>query len=87
MHAPLLHLASDSAPRVMPVLAALLRDALPDAPFETLHGMGHMGPVSHAEVVAQRIARHLREQALRVRAPEATITHPATATDEVCEPA
>jgi pimeloyl-ACP methyl ester carboxylesterase len=87
MHAPLLHLASDGAPRVMPVLAALLHDALPDAPFETMRGMGHMGPVTHADVVAQRIARHLREQAMNVHARAASITHPAMATEEACEPA
>ena len=40
-------------------IAALLRTALPRALHEALPGMGHMGPVTHAEQVNARIAAFL----------------------------
>jgi pimeloyl-ACP methyl ester carboxylesterase len=41
-------------------IGQLLRDALPDADHETLAGMGHMGPVTHAAEVNARIAAFLQ---------------------------
>jgi pimeloyl-ACP methyl ester carboxylesterase len=41
-------------------IGELLRFALPNATFETMAGMGHMGPITHADAVAQRIARFVR---------------------------
>ena len=45
-------------------IGELLKFALPDATFETMPGMGHMGPMSHPNAVAQRIARFVRGQEL-----------------------
>jgi pimeloyl-ACP methyl ester carboxylesterase len=43
-------------------IGELLQFALPDATHERLEGMGHMGPVTHADAVANRIARFLDGQ-------------------------
>lgn len=40
-------------------IAERLRALNPAATHETLPGLGHMGPVTHADLVAERIARHL----------------------------
>lgn len=48
-------------------IAKRLRTLLAGAAHETLAGLGHMGPVTHAELVAERIAVHLQAPA---RAPE-----------------
>ncbi len=44
-------------------IAELLEFALPLAAFERIGGMGHLGPITHAQPVAHRIARFIREQA------------------------
>lgn len=44
-------------------IGELLRFALPNATFDTMTTMGHMGPITHSRVVAQRIARFVREHA------------------------
>jgi len=41
-------------------IGELLRFALPNATFDTMATMGHMGPITHSEVVAQRVARFVR---------------------------
>ncbi|MBI5716205.1 MAG: alpha/beta hydrolase [Burkholderiales bacterium] len=48
-------------------IASRLRTLLAGAVHETLPGLGHMGPVTHAELVAERIAVHLQAPA---RAPD-----------------
>jgi pimeloyl-ACP methyl ester carboxylesterase len=40
----------------------LLEYALPDLEVITLGAMGHLGPITHAEIVAQRIAQFSRRQ-------------------------
>jgi pimeloyl-ACP methyl ester carboxylesterase len=44
-------------------IGELLRFALPNATFDTMTTMGHMGPITHPGAVAQRIARFVREHA------------------------
>ncbi|MBL8347033.1 MAG: alpha/beta hydrolase [Rubrivivax sp.] len=48
-------------------IAKRLRTLLANAVHEALPGLGHMGPVTHAEFVAERIAAHLQAPA---RAPD-----------------
>lgn len=48
-------------------ITALLEPALPFAESHTLEGMGHLGPITHADVVAQAIARFVGRQ-IAVRA-------------------
>ena len=43
-------------------IAELLRVALPRARHEVLHGMGHMGPLTHTEVVNRQIVQFLDRQ-------------------------
>lgn len=50
-------------------IAQRLRSLLPHAVHETLAGMGHMGPLTHAAVVAERIAMHLGVPRQRAAAP------------------
>jgi pimeloyl-ACP methyl ester carboxylesterase len=45
-------------------IGELLRRAMPDATHEMLAGMGHMGPVTHAGIVASRLAGWLDTQAM-----------------------
>jgi pimeloyl-ACP methyl ester carboxylesterase len=40
-------------------ISELLRRAMPDASHETLEGMGHMGPITHAPKVNRRIEQFL----------------------------
>jgi len=51
-------------------IAQLLRGALPQAGHEVLPAMGHMGPITHADAVNQRIAAFLRALAERSVAEE-----------------
>ena len=44
-------------------IGELLRFALPNATFATMTTMGHMGPITHPEAIAQRIARFVLEHA------------------------
>jgi pimeloyl-ACP methyl ester carboxylesterase len=44
-------------------MGELLRYALPDVEAGTLDEMGHLGPITHAEIVAQRIAQFVRGHA------------------------
>lgn len=46
-------------------IGELLRFAMPDAMHATLPAMGHMGPVTHAAAVSDRIARFLDAQAVQ----------------------
>ena len=41
-------------------IARRLRTLLPAAAHETLPGLGHMGPLTHPALVAERIAAHLQ---------------------------
>ena len=44
-------------------IGELLRFALPNATFDTMATMGHMGPITHPNAIAQRIARFVRQHA------------------------
>ena len=63
LRAPVLMLAGSEMHAPVRRIGELLRFALPNATFCTMAGMGHMGPVTHPNVVAQRIAEFVRKQA------------------------
>ena len=42
-------------------MAELLLESLPQGQIQVLHGMGHMGPATHAESVNRAILHHIRE--------------------------
>jgi pimeloyl-ACP methyl ester carboxylesterase len=54
-------------------IGELLQASMPKAAHERLQGMGHMGPVTHADIVAERIARHLDAQAAADRTNRALV--------------
>lgn len=58
---PLLILRGECAPAPTAAVAGLLAEALPHCRKATIAGAGHMGPVTHAEVVAGEIGRFLIE--------------------------
>jgi len=60
--APMLLMSGERSVPVGRHIAAQLRAALPLAEHVTLPGMGHMGPVTHADEVNRRIAGFLRDQ-------------------------
>jgi len=60
--APMLLMSGEHSVPLGRHIAAQLRAALPLAEHVTLPGMGHMGPVTHAREVNQRIVGFLRNQ-------------------------
>jgi pimeloyl-ACP methyl ester carboxylesterase len=62
---PVLLLVGTESPASSRGVARLLAPALPRVELVELEGLGHMGPVTHPEIVNRAIARFLE----RVRAP------------------
>jgi pimeloyl-ACP methyl ester carboxylesterase len=54
---PVLCLAGERSTPAALRIASLLRDLLPAARHETLPGLAHMGPITHAEQVNERLLR------------------------------
>ena len=71
--------SNDTARRI----TALLRAEWPDARHETLPGLGHMGPITHAPRVDARIAAFLDAQGPSRRADPRFRLPPATSTPEL----
>ncbi len=57
---PVLIMRGRRAPAPTRVVAARLAALLPDSRVAVVEGAGHMGPISHADVVAARIAAQVR---------------------------
>jgi len=62
---PLLLLRGSASPASSLGVARLLADALPHAEVTAFEGLGHMGPVTHPEVVNEAIERFLRRAMAR----------------------
>jgi len=60
LDAPVLYLAGRATRLSARRMTELMTYALPTVELETLDGMTHLGPITHADVVAQRIALFLR---------------------------
>jgi pimeloyl-ACP methyl ester carboxylesterase len=63
VRAPVLYLAGRQTCASARRMGELLRYALPDVDAAKLDEMGHLGPITHAESVAQRIAHFVRRHA------------------------
>ena len=63
LRAPVLLLAGSEMRSPMRRVRELLRFGLPHSTVETMAGMGHMGPITHANIVARRIAAFVRAHA------------------------
>lgn len=59
---PVLCLHGTRSTRAAAALAALLREQLPEARHEALTGLGHMGPLTDAARVNERLLRFLRAE-------------------------
>ena len=59
---PVLYLAGRDTRASARRIAELMELALPDVELEVLDGLGHLGPITDAERVAQRIASFVRRQ-------------------------
>ena len=70
LRAPVLMLAGSEMRAPVRRIAELLRFSLPNATFETMNAMGHMGPITHAHAVAHRIARFIWEHELVDDSPQ-----------------
>ena len=70
LHAPVLMLAGSEMRAPVRRIGELLRFALPDAAGCTIGGMGHMGPITHSRIVAQRVSQFIREHASVPRSVE-----------------
>lgn len=57
--APTLLIAGELSPAAARRVGEVLLGALPDARREVVKGAGHMGPLTHASVVEELIARHI----------------------------
>ena len=62
LDAPVLLLAGEDTRASARRMAELLEYALPSVEFQRLPGLGHLGPVTHADAVAERIAFFVRRQ-------------------------
>lgn len=56
---PILYMVGSDSPAASRGVAARLRKVLPRAEFVEFEGLGHMGPVTHPDVVNQAISRFL----------------------------
>lgn len=56
---PVLYLTGSISPRCSKDIAALLAKSLPRVTLEELQGLGHMGPVTHPDIVNDAIENHL----------------------------
>jgi pimeloyl-ACP methyl ester carboxylesterase len=56
---PVLYILGERAPASVPGVARQLAPPLPRARVVTLEGIGHMGPITHPDVVNQAVARFL----------------------------
>jgi pimeloyl-ACP methyl ester carboxylesterase len=63
VQAPVLYLTGRQTRASARHMEELLRYALPDVEASKLDEMGHLGPITHAETVAQRIAQFVRRHA------------------------
>jgi pimeloyl-ACP methyl ester carboxylesterase len=59
LHAPVLIMRGEHAPRPTRRIAEMLPSMLPKARLTVIEGAGHMGPLTHAEEVGQLIAAHV----------------------------
>lgn len=60
-HLPVLVLAGERTVATTRRIARRLRELLPHAVHETLAGLGHMGPLTHAPLVADRVAAFVHQ--------------------------
>lgn len=56
---PVLYLTGSTSPRCARDVAGLLTKSLPRVTVAELHGLGHMGPVTHPDIVNEAIEQHL----------------------------
>ena len=63
LRTPVLSLLGSETRAPIRRIGELLRLALPNAAFDTMTAVGHMGPITHASAIAQRIARFVRGHA------------------------
>ncbi len=62
---PALLLRGEFAPAPTRVIAEALADILPEGRLEVVSGCGHMGPLTHAELVIPSIVSHIEQAATR----------------------
>ena len=56
---PILYMTGDQSPASALGVARLLTPVLPNVEVVELEGLGHMGPITHPDLVNQTIARFL----------------------------
>ena len=59
LRAPVRLLLGEHSPAPVQVISNALANLLPECEFVRLSGMGHMGPLTHADPVARRVAAHI----------------------------
>ena len=57
---PVLYMLGDDSPESAKAVARLLLPVLPRATVKTFDGLGHMAPITHAEIINAVIAEYLR---------------------------
>jgi pimeloyl-ACP methyl ester carboxylesterase len=66
--APLLILRGDTSPLAARRASALVAQGVPDVRLQTIAGAGHMGPLTHSDVVNDAIVSHIETAAARTNA-------------------
>jgi pimeloyl-ACP methyl ester carboxylesterase len=62
LHIPTLCLYGEHSPHSSRLISQILGDVLPEAKLRLMHGMGHMGPITHARTVNDEIAIFIESQ-------------------------
>jgi pimeloyl-ACP methyl ester carboxylesterase len=67
---PVLLLRGEHAPAPTRLIAAALADAMPQARLQAVPGCGHMGPLTHAELVVPSMVAHIAQAAAAAARPQ-----------------
>jgi pimeloyl-ACP methyl ester carboxylesterase len=62
LHIPVLYMVGERSPSPARAVARVLAPALPQVEVVELKGVGHMGPITHPQVVNRAIERFLRKE-------------------------
>jgi len=73
LHTPTLCLYGEYSPSSTLAISRLLGETLPDVTLKAMPGMGHMGPITHSEVVNEQIEDFIRSQTGTIENQEALV--------------
>ncbi len=70
LHIPTLCLYGEKSPKTTIKIARIIGELMPDIQLRQLAGMGHMGPITHSDLVNEQIESYLQSQSVVLNKPE-----------------